>query len=915
MDYQTLNKFLLEFEELQRNAYLVLKQIPNFSDYLFYLLQQYSHGRWDEFLRDTVFLPTSSAQTLWNKCMQYCHLFNFNLLKFLLRKAELQFNLEVFSDRLKAFSDRLKVFSDRLEAVLANTSSVPTKELIEQLNPNRRMHSQPGNVQVLVGFKQNSWKTLHRIWSFLSDQLNIPFLHVPAISCRGEVVVLTYSVPKIVHKEILEWRLQLDLNPTPFKYLLINDAEYWQHIATSAAVTGSSSVSTPSSNLLSTSKILQEPMASLTNTLTQQCLSYICKSIQGEVLTQQMSGRPLTLHTVPLDLHLTLCYIGMLAHEESVVQKYNTITKLIDLPVSHGGLGYLNRGGIVLHPLMHQFLVAYYQNSQYFTASLPRLTLPRLTLPRLNTGYMPYFSACMQGRARTQGHALPTDCLSLFEAGDTCAVKIYFRSLNANQETEKISEDIYEELQAILGGNDDAMKTHSLQSSTRDQSTFCEVLKRFSKYITGALLYHSDCHWNITGITQHLVAGCLVAEKWSSVSTQTFDYLRCNVALQSEKELKTFSHFPTIVLSKTQEVRIVSVPMAESGLEVFKVLVAVKQECGSDMRLSLYSCLISKFTPFDALNQSRVCPFQRQVEQLLFLSSLSICNCTLTSDIIQGVSCVLKTSKNLLKFRCCYNNMNDFDIKSILRAIGNCASLRSIEFKQTLSIYNSELLFSSLQNPVSQVKLLKLADCSITQHTHQLQTYLETTRSLQRLDLHRNFIDYRCMQLLAEGLHCNHTLTQLNISFNPIGDEGLELLSATLLYNRHLQVLNANRIGVGSKGVSFLAAALLNNQNSSLKKLDLSWNLIKDDGALKLADLLVNNPPLVELNLNNNRICCRGARALALALDQFYNRRMEKLHLGNNLVGREGIEALKEVKERNPSCIVTWCVAKPLDNV
>ncbi len=121
------------------------------------------------------------------------------------------------------------------------------------------------------------------------------------------------------------------------------------------------------------------------------------------------------------------------------------------------------------------------------------------------------------------------------------------------------------------------------------------------------------------------------------------------------------------------------------------------------------------------------------------------------------------------------------------------------------------------------------------------------------------------LKLLCGALKANTTVTRLNLSYNNIQYEGAEVISDMLRENTTLTglILNDNRIK--DKGVG-LICDVLKSSNSSLKSLHIKSNGIGDEGASELAAMLKSNKVITDLNLDINFITDIGANELADAI-------------------------------------------------
>ncbi|XP_067883853.1 dynein regulatory complex subunit 5-like [Heterodontus francisci] len=102
-----------------------------------------------------------------------------------------------------------------------------------------------------------------------------------------------------------------------------------------------------------------------------------------------------------------------------------------------------------------------------------------------------------------------------------------------------------------------------------------------------------------------------------------------------------------------------------------------------------------------------------------------------------------------------------------------------------------------------------------------------------------------------------------------------------------LKVLKLPRNRIDDEKLRVLVKYMLNHP--SLVELDLSHNLIEDNGAKVVAKLL-HKTKLEKVNLCNNRISAYGARAIAYKVRRFST--LKSLNIRLNQIGDEGGEAL-----------------------
>lgn len=158
---------------------------------------------------------------------------------------------------------------------------------------------------------------------------------------------------------------------------------------------------------------------------------------------------------------------------------------------------------------------------------------------------------------------------------------------------------------------------------------------------------------------------------------------------------------------------------------------------------------------------------------------------------------------------------------------------------------------------------------------------------LEELDLSGNSLTGSGVEeILGACLEGNNTtLRILNLSTNNLGLEGLDACAKFLQRSHTIQELLLSSCRVGDEGVALLCGGLTWTEEfggSSLRRLDLGWNCIHDQGAVDLANVLEADPTMEFINLSSNGIGCTGAQALCQALRS--NGTLRELDLSGNQI-------------------------------
>jgi len=148
---------------------------------------------------------------------------------------------------------------------------------------------------------------------------------------------------------------------------------------------------------------------------------------------------------------------------------------------------------------------------------------------------------------------------------------------------------------------------------------------------------------------------------------------------------------------------------------------------------------------------------------------------------------------------------------------------------------------------------------------------LKNIAKLQDLDLGANRMDLESIKALREGLASNTCIEHLNLSYNLLGDEGMATLAEVIVENEALPLteLNLRMTQIGPSGAKELTK-VINKKGTKFRVLNLSQNAIGTEGAAALSEALKENCWLRHLNLSGSprgpNIGSRGAVRIGEAL-------------------------------------------------
>ena len=163
----------------------------------------------------------------------------------------------------------------------------------------------------------------------------------------------------------------------------------------------------------------------------------------------------------------------------------------------------------------------------------------------------------------------------------------------------------------------------------------------------------------------------------------------------------------------------------------------------------------------------------------------------------------------------------------------------------------------------------------------------------------------------------------------PIGSNlrGIEMVSVGQVLQSHVnlrKLILRNNV-IGNEGVFSLCAALepeasrrseeeeeevegekigMAGRKGTLEVLDLSDNVVQEEGGARLGKLLRKNQSLVRMWLGGNRVMNEGARGIAEGLKE--NGTLQGLFLQGNGIEEEGARALLDALQTNQTLVVLY---------
>ena len=252
----------------------------------------------------------------------------------------------------------------------------------------------------------------------------------------------------------------------------------------------------------------------------------------------------------------------------------------------------------------------------------------------------------------------------------------------------------------------------------------------------------------------------------------------------------------------------------------------------------------------------------------------------LGDDVIKSFTSILEKLPQVDTLLLSDNRLTDDSLKDLCETVTHIHSLTHLDISFNDMDESSKTILEYLKNPNCNLKVLIMEHSDIDDfECGDLMDALKVNKSLQSLDLKDN--------LLGEK-------EQLNVVF-PDFDTGGEVIGRMIAINTTLTELDISWNSIRGDSAMELAECL--GENNVLKRLILSHNAFGDVPSQMLGDVLTRNTSLTHLDLSYNAVSPAAAMVIANSFKK--NTTLDKVELNGNTIGRRGAEALMQALRRS----------------
>ena len=231
-------------------------------------------------------------------------------------------------------------------------------------------------------------------------------------------------------------------------------------------------------------------------------------------------------------------------------------------------------------------------------------------------------------------------------------------------------------------------------------------------------------------------------------------------------------------------------------------------------------------------------------------------------------------------------------VNKITESLQINAHLQSLKLKN-ITIEGVELI-SEIVRTNKTLQKLDLSNNKLSDDgTITISDGLKNNTTLLELNISHNNITNKAIKNITEFIQVNTTLKKLDLSYNILSDDGATLISSCLKCNNLLE-LNISHNNITNKAIKNITEFI--QVNTTLKKLDLSYNILSDDGATLISSCLKCNN-LLELNISHNGITDKGTKEIAEAIE--ISLTLQNIDISRNHISVEGLVYFMEAVKNN----------------
>jgi Ran GTPase-activating protein (RanGAP) involved in mRNA processing and transport len=268
--------------------------------------------------------------------------------------------------------------------------------------------------------------------------------------------------------------------------------------------------------------------------------------------------------------------------------------------------------------------------------------------------------------------------------------------------------------------------------------------------------------------------------------------------------------------------------------------------------------------------------FEIFLSNAVYLKSLNLKNCQITSDSVLLISQALEINTNLTELLLGNNKISDLGVGRLFKSLIRNQTL------QTLDVSYTECT----------------DDCA-----ESICFFLQNNDTLKNLNISGNALSESFIESIADGLRANNCIEKLEMNENEVGDHGCRILcklTQNQSYLRKLQNISLDLCNISSEGATELFQLISQDKisclnikgnnidnscipelskaiflSNSIQIIDISNNTLKDEHMQTLIDSIIQNSSLTWFDISK----CKLTKKMINSFQQVKNYKSEDFSL------------------------------------
>eukprot|EP00898_Chlorokybus_atmophyticus_P009298 jgi/Chlat1/999/Chrsp108S00044 len=292
---------------------------------------------------------------------------------------------------------------------------------------------------------------------------------------------------------------------------------------------------------------------------------------------------------------------------------------------------------------------------------------------------------------------------------------------------------------------------------------------------------------------------------------------------------------------------------------------------GTDGALALFSALQHNFhlvsldCGLNTLGDEAISKLAAVLVGNTTLRTLRLIDCAITAAGALSLSSALSANKALTELDIGKNAFGDVGALALANALKINTGLKV--FRMHICKVGSDGVIAVMNALKQNTVLIELDisknDFSRAAAAHAVADCLRSNLTLRCVHFCGSGLDPISIATIANAFRFNRMLRHITLGLNKIGNMGASALATALASNTGLRTLMLADGNVGTKGVLELIKACASRPGCVL---DLSWNMLSDEGAMEVGNLLKSGAQLRTLLLRQTGITDVGRHALRSAV-------------------------------------------------